>query len=269
MRKNRWRCLGLACSIAAGSTIVGAQATDTTKKESDNLIRDVMHGLVVGPNWNMFVQGGPMTSERFLLQQATAPAVGQRSLETAVGYNVGGGFGVDLLLHLGVRASYSFTSSDMNLRTDNGNGSSALDVDNVARLKSHTVTLEALRYMLTTRSVVSPYGGIGIQATWWGLDEKSPLVTSNGAGTPFGMSPVFSFGVQAKASNHWSGRLEAVMAGGHNPFTGHTSFQSNAGQTIDEAGSINQTSFRLAVVYHFGHAKTMASSPTMAQHQDP
>lgn len=266
MSKTRWLCLGLACSLA-GSTIARAQATDTTGKESDNFLRDLMHGLVTGPNWNMFVQGGLTNSERFLLQQTTVPAVGQRSLQTAAGYNVGAGFGVDLLLHLGLRASYTFASSDMDYRTDNGNGSSNLNVDNVARLKSHTVTVEALRYMLTTRSVISPYGGLGIQATWWALDEKSPLVTSSGAGTPFGMSPLFSFGVQAKASNHWSGRLEAIMAGGHNPFTGNTSFQSNGGQTIDEAGSVNQTSFRLAVVYHFGRPKVTASAPTMAQHQ--
>ena len=77
---------------------------------------------------------------------------------------------------------------------------------------------------------------------------------------------LFSFGVQAKASNHWSGRLEAVMSGSKNPFTGKTSFQSNAGQTIDEPGSINQTSFRLAVVYHFGGPKATSAPPTMAQH---
>jgi hypothetical protein len=261
MSKPHWLRLGLCCSLAALPAIAHAQT-----KESDNVITDVMRGLMVGPNWNMFLQGGFTNSERFLLQQATAPAAGQRSLQTAGGYNVGGGFGVDLLLHLGLRANYSYGSSDMKYRTDNGNGSSALNVDDVGRLQSHTVTLEALRYMLTTRSVVSPYGGLGIQATWWALDEKSPLVTSNGAGTPFGISPLFSFGVQAKASNHWSGRLEAVMAGGHNPFTGKTSFQSNAGQTIDEPGSINQTSFRLAVVYHFGRPKAAAAPPTMAQH---
>lgn len=244
-----------------------AQAADTTKKESENLVRDLIRGLAL-PNWNLFVNGGATTSERYRLQQAVDPSAGERSLQTATGYNVGGGVGVDVFLHLGLRASYNFSSANMNFRTNNGNGSNALNIDDVARLKANTVTLETMRYMLTSRAPISPYGSLGIQWTWWNLDSKSPLISSAGAGTPLSISPLFSFGVQAKATEHWSGRVEAVMAGGHNPFTGHRAFQSNAGPNIDEPDAVNQTAFRLAAVYHFGRPPkvTAPSTPTMAQH---
>jgi hypothetical protein len=266
MLKTRCLVFSLCCSLIAVATRARAQATDTTRKETENFVRDLIRGLV-GPNWNVFAHGGVATSERFLLQQAVDPADGKRSLQTATGYNVGGGVGVDALLHLGLRASFTFSSNNMNFRTDNGDGSNALNMNDVARLKSYTGTVEAMRYMLTSRAPISPYGSLGLQCTWWSLDEKSPFVTSAGAGTPFSISPIFSFGVQAKASDHWSGRLEAALASGKNPFTGQHSFQSNLGQTIDEPASINQTAFRVAAVYHFGRPpKVTIPAPAVAQH---
>lgn len=271
MLKTRWLGLSLLCSLAVTPTIASAQAKaqapDTTKKQTENLVRDLIRGLAL-PNWNLFVNGGATTSERYLVQQAIDPLAGERSLQTATGYNVGGGVGVDVFLHLGLRASYNFSSANMNYRTDNGNGSSALNIDDVARLKANTVTLETMRYMLTSRAPISPYGSLGIQWTWWNLDSKSPLISTAGAGTPVSISPLFSFGVQAKATSHWSGRLEAVLSGGHNPFTGKRAFQSNAGPTIDEPDAVSQTAFRLAAVYHFGRPPkvTAPSTPTMAQH---
>jgi len=252
---------------AIASAQAKAQAADTTKKQTENLVRDLIRGLAL-PNWNLFVNGGATTSERYLLQQAIDPLAGQRSLQTATGWNVGGGVGVDVFLHLGLRASYNYSSANMNFRTNNGDGSSALNIDDVARLKANTVTLETMRYMLTSRAPISPYGSLGIQWTWWNLDSKSPLISSNGAGTPLSISPLFSFGLQAKATDHWSGRGEIVMSGGHNPFTGKRSFQSTAGQTIDEPDAVNQTAFRLAAVYHFGRPPkvTLPAQPTMAQH---
>jgi hypothetical protein len=258
MSKQRWLAVSLICSLIALPAVAPAQsqAQDTT-----NFLGDLRRGLAA-PNWNVFVHGGVTTGDRFLLVQAADPNAGQRSLQTQTGWNVGGGIGVDAMLHLGLRATYTFTSSQMNFKTDNGDGSHALDINDVARLKSSTVALEALRYMMTSRAPISPYGGFGVQFTWWSLDEKSTLVTSNGAGTPLSISPVATFGIQGTASDHWSARVEAVLAGGHNPFTGNKSFRAFAGPIIDEPGSVSQTSYRLAVVYHFGSAKRTASTTT-------
>ena len=61
-----------------------------------------------------------------------------------------------------------------------------------------------------------------------------------------------AFGVQITAKKHWSGRLEAALSDGHNPFTGKHSFRALSGPTIDEPTKIDRTDFRFAIVYHFG-----------------
>jgi hypothetical protein len=188
-------------------------------------------------------------------------------LQSATGFDIGGGAGVDILLRTGFRVGYTYASSNLNFRTNNGTGSTALNVDDVGRLTSQTLGLELMRYMLPTRAAINPYGTLGIQGTWWRLDEKSPVVTGLGASTPFSASLLFSFGVQVRPTNRWSARLEATLAGGHNPFTGNRSFRSlEGGQIIDEPTNVNRTDFRVAAVYHFGKPK-MPSIPSTVSHQ--
>jgi hypothetical protein len=114
------------------------------------------------------------------------------------------------------------------------------------------VALEVMRYMLPSGAAITPYGTLGIQGTWWALDEKSTIITSQGASTQFSISPLFSFGVQFKASKDFSARLEATLSSGHNPFTGKRSYRALTGTTIDEPTDVRRTDFRLAGVYHFG-----------------
>jgi opacity protein-like surface antigen len=265
MSKSRCMVVALICSLVAMPTIAQAQAADSTKEHAQDFVHDVLRALF-GPNWNLFAHGGVTTSDRFLLQQVSTPIVGERALQSATGWDVGGGAGVDILLRTGFRASYTFTSSKLNFRTDNGNGSGALNIDDVGQLKSQTLALELIRYMLPTRAAINPYGTLGIQGTWWTLDDKSPLITGSGASTPFSVSPLFSFGVQFKASNRVSARLEATLFGGHNPFTGNKSFRSLTGQTIDEPPSVQRTAFRVAGVYHFGRSK-MPTVPATVTHE--
>ena len=263
MSKSRWLVVGLICSLVVTPTIAKAQVADSTKDQAKDFVRDVLRALF-GPNWNLFAHGAVTTSDRFLLQQAPNPSDGLRSLQSATGWAVGGGAGVDILLRTGFRASYTYGSSNLNFRTDNGNGSKALNIDNVGTLKSQTLALELMHYMLPWRATINTYGTLGIQGTWWLLDEKSPFVTGIGAATPFSLSPLFSFGVQFKAYEKLSGRLEATLSGGHNPFTGNRSFRSLAGgAVIDEPTSVNRTDFRLAAVYHFGGPKKPSATPTV------
>jgi opacity protein-like surface antigen len=261
MLKSRWLAFALLGSLVAMPTISSAQAADSTKEQAQDFVRDVVRALI-GPNWNVFAQGGFATADRFVLQRAANTVDGQRALQTSTGFNVGVGAGVDILLRMGLRMNYSFSSSGLNFKTDDGNGSNALNIDDVATLKTHTVALEVMRYMLPSRAAITPYGTLGIQGTWWVLDEKSPLVTSSGASTPFAFGPLFSFGVQVKASDNWSGRAELALSSGHNPFTGNQSFRALSGPTIDEPSSVSRTEYRLAGVYHFGKAKpATATSP--------
>lgn len=265
MSKSRWLVIASISALVAMPTISKAQVADSTKEHAQDFVRDVLHAIL-GPDWNLFAQAGAATSDRYLLQQAVNPSDGQRALQSATGFQLGGGAGVDILLRTGFRVSYTYGSSNLNFRTNNGNGSTALNIDDVGTLKSHTVALELIRYMLPTRASINPYGTLGIHGTWWSLDEKSPLVTGLGAATPFSTSLLFAFGVQFRAAQKWSARLEATLSGGHNPWTGNRSFRSFAGPTIDEPTSVNHTDFRLAAVYHFGKPK-MPSAPSTMTHE--
>jgi opacity protein-like surface antigen len=258
MSKSRCLAVALLCSLVAIPTIPtisSAQAADSTKEHAEDFVHDVLQALI-GPNWNLFAHGGFATGHRFVLQRAANTLDGQRALRSSTGFNVGAGAGVDILLRMGLRVNYTFSSSDLNFKTDDGTGSDALNIDNVGRVKTHTAALEIMRYMLPSRATINPYGTLGIQGTWWVLDETSPLVTSGGASTPFSLGPLFSFGVQFKATDHWGGRLEASLSSGHNPFTGNQSFRALSGQTIDEPSGVNRTEYRLAGVYHFGKPRT-------------
>lgn len=257
MSKSRSLVVALISSLVAMPTISNAQALDSTKAQPES-IHDVLKGLL-SPNWNLFAHGGFTSGSRFVMQHAVNTLDGQRALKSSTGFNVGGGAGVDILLRMGLRASYTFTSSDLNFKTDDGNGSNALNINDVGRVKSHTASVEVMRYMLPSRAAISPYGTLGLQGTWWVLDEKSPLVSSNGSSTPFSGSLLFSFGVQVKATDKWSGRLEASLGGGHNPFTGNKAFRALSGPTIDEPSNLGRTDYRVAGVYHFGKSSSLAA----------
>jgi opacity protein-like surface antigen len=257
MSKSRWLVSVVICSLVAMPMSSNAQAPDTLKDQPQDFMRDVV-GHLFGPHWNLFLHSGWTTSDRLVLQQAAAPVDAQRSLETSHGFNVGGGAGVDILMHMGLRMAYTYTSSDLNFTTDHGNGSNTLDINGVGTLQSHTVALEVMRYMLPARSAFNPYGTLGVQGTWWQLSEKSPLVRSSG-GSPFAVGPLFSFGAQIRAADHWSGRLEMAMSSGHNPFTGSNSFRALSGPTIDEPTGLSRIDFRIAGVYHFDSPRMPAS----------
>lgn len=254
----------LLCSLVALPTSSNAQAPDSTKEDIQT-VHDLFKALL-GPHWNLFLQGGATRGDRFSLQRAANTLDGQRALRSSTGYNVGVGGGMDILLRLGLRASYTFTSHNLNYKTDDGTGSDALNIDDVGRVKSSTLEFEIMKYMLPSRAAVTPYGTLGFHTTWWSLDEKSPLVTSNGT-TPFSYGPLFSFGVQVKATDHFSGRLEASLSSGHNPFTGNKSFRALSGPTIDEPTSVSRSNYRIAGVYHFGkpNVPAVATKPAVAK----
>lgn len=269
MSISRWILAASICSLTALPTRSTAQVSDSTKQQvkadAQDFVHDVLRGFL-SPNWNVFLQGGLATDDRYVLQSAGGTVAGERALEGATGYSVGGGVGIDILLRLGFRASYAFRSSQLNFKTNNGNGSNALDIDDVGRLKSSMGTLEVMRYMLPSRAMINPYGTLGIQGTWWSLSSNSPLVANSGAGTPFGISPLFSFGVQYRPTEKFSARLETTLFSGTNAFSGNKSFRALSGPTIDEPSGINHTDFHLAGVYYFGKTQK-PQVPTPVAHK--
>jgi hypothetical protein len=257
MSKPHWLVVALICSFVATPTISNAQAADSTrnrlKEDPEDFVRDVLRSLL-GPNWNTFVHGGFTTTNRFLLQVVN-PIDGQRALESSTGYNLGLGAGVDILLRMGFRGSYTFTSNTLNFRTDNGDGSTGLNMDDVGTIKTHSAVLEVMRYMLPTGARINPYGTLGFKGMWWALSSNSPIIQSSGAGSPFSFGPLASFGVQFKATDKWSGRLEGSVSSGSNPFTGGTSYRALGGLTVDKPTGVSHTDYRFAAVYHFSKDK--------------
>src|SRR5213078_1119526 len=105
-----------------------------TKDDPENFVHDVLRPIF-GPHWNVFIQSGVTTTGRFLLQ---TPGIDrERALESRGGFNVGGGAGVDVLTHVGFRTTYSYSSSELVFRTNNGDDSRTFDADNVGTLNSH------------------------------------------------------------------------------------------------------------------------------------
>lgn len=246
MRQIRWVVAAVMLVCAAAPTTSNAQA----RQEPDNAVNNVFRALF-GPNWNVFAHGGVSTNSRFILQDAIGGG-GQRALKTENTYNVGLGAGVDLLPRTGFRLSYTFSSSDLVFRTDNGNGSELFDFEDGGTLQSHTAGVEVLRYMLPPQAFVTPFATAGLLGTWWVLDEESALVATSGGSTQFRLGALATFGVQATLGDGFSARLEVASASVRNPFTGNESFQAMGGTTIDEPGRVNKTDFRLAVAYSFG-----------------
>jgi hypothetical protein len=227
-----------------------AQSRDETPELSRGLLRSLL-----GANWNLFGHVGPSTTGRFLLQRPAGAGTGEAQLKGDDGFSAGFGGGVDVLLRVGWRASYTYTASDLAFRTDNGDGSRNLDLDDVGQLGNHTVALEGIRYALPAESKFTPYASAGVLATWWVLEESSPQVVAPGGSTQYRWGAVAAFGLQFRFDEHAKARFEIASTSSRNPFTGRESFRSPDAVTLDEPTRVSGMQYRLVGVYNFGKPK--------------
>jgi opacity protein-like surface antigen len=245
MRTLRWPVFGLMCALTALPSRTQAQA----RHEEEDVGRDVMQAML-GSSRNLFVNGGLTTSGRLMLQRPAAG--GERALRSEDGFNLGAGVGVDVMPQLGLRLSYTYTSSNLAFRTDDGDGSNALDIDDVGKLQSHAAAVEFIRYVLPARAPITPYGSAGFVGVWWMLDEESALVSAPTGSRQFRFGALATIGLQLRLAERVSARFEATSSTVRNPFTGNESFQSFGGVTVDEPTRVNTTDYRVAGVYYFG-----------------
>jgi hypothetical protein len=229
---------------------VPVKSSAQTKEDAEDFVEDVLWGIF-GPNQNLFIHGGASTNGRFVLQSPVGSGGGQRALRGDDAFSVGAGVGVDILLRTGSRLTYTYTHSDLVFRTDNGDDSHALDMNDIGELRSHAVSLEVMRYMLPARADITPYATAGIVGAWWVLDEESDMVVPSGGSTQFRPGGLATFGLQGKLNDHVSARLEGSFASVRNPFTGNESFRALGGTTLDEPTRVGKNDFRVIVVYHF------------------
>lgn len=238
--------------LAAGSWPASAQDGSGTSTGADtgDFVHDVI-GAIFRPNWNIYMNGGFATHGRYLLQRVSAPTNGERALRSEDAFTIGVGGGVDFLLRSAFRMSYVFSESHLEFRTDDGDGSEQLDVEELGLLQRHVAAVEVVRYMFPARSVVTPYGSAGLTGAWWVLDESSPLVTSGGGSSEFRLGALATFGLQVQLTPYSSARVEIATSSIRNPFTGSDSYRANGAVTIDEPTRVSQTDFRFAAVYYF------------------
>ena len=261
MRKLSWFLVALlALQVVTPS---GAAAQDKDEHDAKDFMKDVLGGIF-GPRWNMYLTGGAATAGRYLLQRPTGAITGEQSVEGKTGYSFGVGGGGDYFLRQGYRVYYTYAKNDLTYRTNNGDGSSALDVDPGASLHSNTVGVELIRYMLPAKATVSPYGTIGLSGTWWGLDS-SPLVIPAGGSTQFKMGANVAFGVQYRGWEQFGARLEASKANVGNPFTGKNSFRTVGAIPFEEPDQVGHWDYRVAGVYYFKKKDAPATDRTISK----
>ncbi|HSL69601.1 MAG TPA: outer membrane beta-barrel protein [Longimicrobiales bacterium] len=240
MRTHPW----LVAGMIGGLTIAVPMNSQAQERDEDS--------IQLGSNWNLFLHGGLTTHGRFALQR---PGIGgERALRTEDGFNIGGGVGVNIMSRMGLRLSYTAGSSDLVFRTDNGDESENLDLDNVGTLQSHVAAIEIVRYVLRSSATINPYGSAGFVGTWWVLDEESQFVAPAGGDTQFRLGAIASLGLQARLTDDLDLRVEAASGSIRNPFTGRDSFRALGGTTIEEPTRVNKTDFRLVGVYNFGRS---------------
>jgi hypothetical protein len=206
-------------------------------------------GAVLHSSWDLFLTGGASSQGRFLLQQVGGGR--QRAVTGSNGFTAGGGVGFDFLPRSGARLSYTFSASDLAFRTDDGNDTEDLDVDDGGMLHRHVASAEIIRYMFPARGSVTPYGSAGLLAAWWVLDNEPSIAVTSGNSTLFRWGALGSFGVQFQFSGHSAGRVELSSSTIRSPFTGKESFVVPGGTTIDEPTRVSQADIRFVAVYYF------------------
>src|SRR6185503_5369822 len=139
---------GLVAAALFCLTMIPASAS-AQDAENEDFMNELFEA-VMGPNWNAGLHFSASRLRRFVLQRVplAGGADGERLLTAKTGFNFGGSLGFDILPRTGARLTYSYGTNDLVYRTDVGNGSEMLDIDEVGGIKSHTMTFEAIRYML-------------------------------------------------------------------------------------------------------------------------
>jgi hypothetical protein len=218
--------------------------------------------VVRANNWNVFVFAGPSTYGRFLLQRPNNANTtsNEAALRGEDAVNLGGGMGVNVMERVGIRVSYAFGSMDLAFRDDTGNGSERLDATDLGTLRHHVASAEVVRYVLSPRRAIVPYGSAGFVGTWWVLADDVARIDATGGGTQFRFGAIGSLGVMLHATDRIDLRVEAASMSVRNPFAGGESYRALGGSTIDEPTRVGRTDFRVAAVYNFGRARETSTS---------
>jgi hypothetical protein len=250
--------------IVAGSACAVCLLPAHTASAQERSVRDLAAWLFNMRNYNVGINGGIGNYGRFLLENPTRSVAdfNERELRGLGAWTVGGEFGANILPRVGAQLSFNYTHSNLEWRTDNGNGSEIFDTGKVTGLSHYVLGLEVIRYLLLENSRVSPFGSVGVLATWWNMsDDEDDNIFDDTLAKPDGSSffrwgGTGSVGLQFRVAKQWRARLEAQTASIGNPFSGRSSYVSVFGRTIDEPSRVRKTYFKLGILYAFGKPRS-------------
>ncbi|HEY0810027.1 MAG TPA: outer membrane beta-barrel protein [Longimicrobiales bacterium] len=256
-------------TVALGLLLAPALGQAQAKENADDFGNDVLNA-VFGSHWNVFLHAGTNSHGRFLLQRVPIGdgATGERKVRTHGGYTVGGGAGVDILQRTSLRFEYVYGNSDLAFRTDIGNGSEILDVDDLGQMATHSISVEILRYMLPSRAAFTPYGTIGLVGVWWQLNDVEDEIDARD-NSEFRVGAQASFGLKVKATSHFDVRLEAASSSVRNPFTGRESYRVLSGLTMEEPTRVSKSAIRFAAIYNFSKPEKQQPLPRRTARRPP
>jgi opacity protein-like surface antigen len=261
--RQSYRLLAFGFGLAV-ATPAGAQSAN-----NDTLVTSIIGMLTDASRWHVALHGGSGSFGNFLLQQTPAGAVAVRANRA---FAVGGGGGFDIDDNSQIKLDYTYTHSGMQLRDWTGTGSDLLDVDNLGHLTSNTVSLEADHYFVGSRSLVSPYAGIGLAGVWAHLSpdittntlNQTVFLTTPGGSQKFGMAGLANVGAQVRLTDEFYARAEWSSINTPNPFNGNRAFQSPTGVTYDQPSRVTKNEWRIAAAYYFGKQAPSQQRPTVA-----
>jgi outer membrane protein W len=246
--------------FALGLAIVPPVAAQSAT--NDTLATSMMHMIMDPARWHVSLQGAASHNGTFLSQHTND---GDVAIRTSVAPSLGGGGGFDINDNTNLRLGYTYTPSKLRYRDWNGTGSNALNISNIGNLTNNVVSFEAQHYFVGSRSLVSPYAGVGLAGVWSHLSpENQNLLTTPGGSQKFGWAPTANFGAQVRLTSEFYSRLEWATMGMPNPFDGNRAFRSPLGVTYDQPSRVSKQEWRVAAVYYFGKVTPSQQKPTVA-----
>ena len=264
--RQSYRLLAFGFGLAV-ATPAGAQSAN-----NDTLVTSMIDMITDASRWHLSLNGGAGSFGNMLLQQTPLGAVAIRGNRS---FAFGGGGGFDVDQNNQIRLNYTYTGTNLQYRDWRGIGSNLLNVSGLGKLNSNVVTLEADHYFVGSRSLVSPYAGIGLSGAWSHLspdvvpasvfvNTPTQFLTTPGGSQRFGMAGSANFGAQIRLTQEFFTRVEWNTINVPNPFNGNRAFQSPGGVTYDQPSRVQKNEWRLAGVYYLGRPSQSQQKPTMA-----
>jgi opacity protein-like surface antigen len=261
--RQSYRLLAFGFALAV-ATPAGAQNAN-----NDSLVTSVVDMITDASRWHVALHGGAGTFGNLLLQQTPLGAVALRANRA---FTFGGGGGFDIDDNNQIALDYAYSGSQLQYRDWRGIGSNLLNVSNIGKLTSNVVTISANHYFVGSRSLVSPYAGIGLAGVWAHLSpdittntlNQTVFLTTPGGSQKFGMAGLANVGAQVRLTDEFYARAEWSSINTPNPFNGNRAFQSPTGVTYDQPSRVTKNEWRIAAAYYFGKQAPSQQRPTVA-----